>query len=98
MVDDNVDSAKTLAMMLKVMGHESRVSHDGPAAIEIAQEFRPTLVLLDIGLPRMNGYMVAERLRTIPALRGVMLVALDGLRRRSGSPPLARGWLRPALR
>jgi PAS domain S-box-containing protein len=77
-VDDNVDSAKTLAMMLKVMGHEARVSHDGAAAIEIAQEFLPTLILLDIGLPRMNGYLVAERLRLIPSLRGVILAALTG--------------------
>jgi CheY-like chemotaxis protein len=77
-VDDNVDSATTLALMLKAMGHQSSVAHDGPTAIEAAQVFRPTLVLLDIGLPAMNGYMVAERLRTIPALRGVVLAALTG--------------------
>jgi PAS domain S-box-containing protein len=99
-VDDNVDSAKTLAMMLKVMGHESRVSHDGQAAIETAQEFRPTLVLLDIGLPRMNGYMVAEQLRSIPALRGVILVALTGYgedqdRRRSREAGFDQHFVKP---
>jgi PAS domain S-box-containing protein len=77
-VDDNIDSAMTLAMMLKAMGHESVASHDGLTAIETAQSFRPTLILLDIGLPGMNGYMIAQRLRTIPALRGVVLAALTG--------------------
>ncbi|HEX4144680.1 MAG TPA: ATP-binding protein [Pirellulales bacterium] len=77
-VDDNVDSATTLALMLKTMGHETSVAHDGPTAIELAQTFRPTLVLLDIGLPALNGYLVAQRLRTMPALRGVVLAALTG--------------------
>ena len=77
-VDDNVDSATTLALMLKAMGHEPAVSHDGPTAIETARTFRPTLVLLDIGLPAMNGYMVAKELRTMPALRGTVLAALTG--------------------
>ena len=68
----------TLALLLKAMGHESAVSHDGPTAIELARTFRPTLVLLDIGLPVMNGYKVAEQLRAIPALRGAVLAALTG--------------------
>ena len=77
-VDDNVDSATTLALMLKAMGHRATVAHDGPSAVEIAQTFGPTLILLDIGLPGMNGYAVAQRLRTIPTLRGVTLAALTG--------------------
>jgi signal transduction histidine kinase/CheY-like chemotaxis protein len=77
-VDDNVDSAKTLASMLKALGHDSLVAHDGPEAIDTARSFKPALVILDIGLPGMNGYMVAEELRSIPELNGTYLAALTG--------------------
>lgn len=77
-VDDNVDSAGSLARMLRAMGHEARVSHDGAEAIDAALDFRPALVLLDIGLPGMNGYAVAERLRGEATLGGVVLAALTG--------------------
>ena len=99
-VDDNVDSARTLALMLKAMGHDSTACHDGPSAIEIAEKLRPTLILLDIGLPGMNGYEVAKRLRTIPALMGVMIAALTGYgeeqdRRRSEEVGFDRYFVKP---
>jgi len=62
-VDDNVDAAETLAELLVAMGCEARVAHDGPSALLAAQDFGPALVLLDIGLPVMDGYEVAARLR-----------------------------------
>ncbi|MDB5387603.1 MAG: domain S-box protein, partial [Planctomycetaceae bacterium] len=77
-VDDNVDAATTLALMLKAMGHETVVSHDGMAAIKMAETFSPKLVILDIGLPGMNGYMVAQKLRSIPAMKEVVIAALTG--------------------
>jgi len=77
-VDDNVDAAEMLEMLLTNSGHEVRIAHDGPAALEAALEFRPNVVLLDIGLPEMDGYEVAKRIRQEPALANVVLVALTG--------------------
>jgi PAS domain S-box-containing protein len=77
-VDDNVDSAESLAVLLRIEGHEVRTAHDGPAALQEAQAFRPEVVFLDIGLPRMDGYDVAVRLRELAGLREVLLVALTG--------------------
>ncbi len=77
-VDDNLDAAESLAMLLKVEGHETRTAHDGPAALEAAEAFRPEVIFLDIGLPRMDGYEVARRLRAQPGSAGVLLVALTG--------------------
>lgn len=54
-VDDNVDSAATLGMLLKKMGHEVHIAHDGTSALEVAPTFQPALILLDLGLPGMNG-------------------------------------------
>jgi CheY-like chemotaxis protein len=75
-VDDNVDAADSLAELLRDLGHSVRVAHDGPTAIDVAVRLRPQLVLLDIGLPEMDGYDVARRLRSL----GVQskLVALTG--------------------
>jgi two-component system CheB/CheR fusion protein len=77
-VDDNVDAAESLLMLLRVRGHEVRVAYDGSAAIDAARRFRPEVVLLDIGLPGISGYEVARRLRREPGLEGTVLVALTG--------------------
>jgi CheY-like chemotaxis protein len=65
-------------MLLELMGHDARSAYDGRAAIRIAEEFRPELVLLDIGMPGMNGYEVAGRLRASDATRDATLVAVTG--------------------
>jgi CheY-like chemotaxis protein/two-component sensor histidine kinase len=62
-VDDNIDAAVSLAVLLRTLGHNTSIAHDGAMALKVAEEFRPDLVLLDIGLPGMNGYEVAGRLR-----------------------------------
>jgi signal transduction histidine kinase/DNA-binding response OmpR family regulator len=77
-VDDNRDAAESLALLLEVAGHATRVSHDGPTALTTAAEFQPDAVLLDIGLPGMDGYEVARRLRAAPTTRRALLVALTG--------------------
>jgi CheY-like chemotaxis protein/two-component sensor histidine kinase len=78
-VDDNVDAADSLAMLLQVEGHSTRVANDGPEALALAVSFRPDVVILDIGMPGMNGHEVARRLRANPELPpGLKLVALTG--------------------
>jgi PAS domain S-box-containing protein len=77
-VDDNVDAANTLAMLLEINGHRVYTAHDGPAAIESSRAHKPDVMLLDIGLPGMDGYEVARRLRALPELSGAVLVALTG--------------------
>ena len=77
-VDDNIDAADTLAALLEMSGHLTRVANDGYQAIEMAQAFRPQVVFLDIGLPGMNGYEVARQLRQTPGMEGAVLVALTG--------------------
>lgn len=77
-VDDNVDAAVSLAKVLQLIGHETRTAHSGPEALETARSFIPDVVFLDIGLPGMNGYEVAERFRREPTLSGALLVAVTG--------------------
>jgi PAS domain S-box-containing protein len=77
-VDDNADTAESLALLLRREGHEVHVAHDGVAGLQAAQTDRPDIVFLDIGMPGMDGYEVARRLRRQPGLRGVVLVALTG--------------------
>ena len=77
-VDDNADAAESLAMLLTFSGHETRQAHDGAEAVKTAEEFRPDVVLLDIGLPVMNGYEACRRLRQEPWGRSMLLVALTG--------------------
>jgi CheY-like chemotaxis protein/anti-sigma regulatory factor (Ser/Thr protein kinase) len=77
-VDDNVDVAESLGQVLKLMGNEVQLAHTGPTALALAQQFVPEVVLLDIGLPGMDGYEVARRLRQLPALRDVLLIAQTG--------------------
>jgi CheY-like chemotaxis protein len=77
-VEDNRDSATSLAMLLRLRGHDVRIAHDGPEALDLAATFRPSVVLLDIGLPGMSGYEVAARLRQLPGGGRLVVVALTG--------------------
>jgi len=77
-VDDSVDGAQAMALILKYDGHDARIAHSGPAAVAEAREFLPEVVFLDIGLPGMSGYEVARELRADPKLREVVLIALTG--------------------
>ncbi len=77
-VDDNRDAAESLAMLLRLMGHDTHTSHDGLEAIQAAATFRPEVVLLDIGLPNMDGYEVARHIRQRPWGRHILLTALTG--------------------
>ena len=77
-VDDHRDSATSLAMVLDVMGHLTRTAFDGPSAIEAAERFRPDLIFLDIGLPKLDGYDTGRRIRAEPWGRDVVIVALTG--------------------
>ena len=77
-VDDNVDAATSLAMLLRVMGHDTRTAHDGLEGLAVAEEFRPEVVLLDLGMPRLNGYDTARRLRADAWGRELLLGALTG--------------------
>jgi len=76
--DDNRDSAETLAALLRMDGHEVEVVHDGPKALSAFADFRPDVVLLDIGMPGLNGYDVALRIRQVPTARLVKLIAITG--------------------
>ena len=77
-VEDNVDAAETLMLVLAASGHVVRTTHDGPSALVAALEFRPQVMLLDIGLPGMSGFELAKLLRAQPALGDVVLVAMTG--------------------
>jgi PAS domain S-box-containing protein len=77
-VDDNLDSAKSLAMLLKISGHEMHTAHDGRDALEAAEKLRPDVVLLDIGLPKLNGFDVCRRIREQPWGKEMVLIALTG--------------------
>jgi PAS domain S-box-containing protein len=77
-VDDNEDGAESLAMLLDASGHETEQAYDGPAALELAQRIRPDVVLLDIGLPGLNGYEVCRRIRSETWGKGMVIVALTG--------------------
>lgn len=77
-VDDFLVAAQGLAKILEIHGHEVVMAHDGPSAIELAREVRPDVVLLDIGLPVMDGYEVAERLRREATVRDCLIIAISG--------------------
>jgi len=77
-VDDNRDSAESLAMLQQMSGHETRTAHDGVHALAAAAEFQPDVVLLDIGLPGMDGFEIARRLREIPGLEKTFIAAMTG--------------------
>jgi PAS domain S-box-containing protein len=77
-VDDNVDTADSLTLLVELLDHDVRTAYDGPTALEIAVEYRPNVALLDIGLPGLNGYEVATRIRRQAGLEGIVLVAITG--------------------
>ena len=77
-IDDNADAADTLAMVLEMLGCSVGTAYDGPSGLTLAAAFEPDVVLLDIGLPHMNGYEVARRLRDLPCGRDAILVAVTG--------------------
>jgi CheY-like chemotaxis protein len=80
-VDDNVDSAELLAESLVDAGHEVRAAHDGPSALQLVESFQPDIAFLDIGLPVMDGYELADLLRLVPGLAQLPLVAMTGYAR-----------------
>jgi two-component system CheB/CheR fusion protein len=77
-IEDNVDAAKTTRMLLELQGHEVQIASGGLSGIEAAQNFKPEVILLDIGLPGMDGYEVARRLRKLPETKKILLIALSG--------------------
>ncbi len=77
-VDDNHDVAESTAVLLRLVGCEVHLAHDGEEALRLVPRVRPDAVLLDIGLPRMNGYEVAERIRSDPENRDILIVAVSG--------------------
>jgi two-component system CheB/CheR fusion protein len=78
-VDDNIDAARSLAKVLTLLhGQIVQVVHDGPSALELAESFLPQVVMLDIGLPGMNGFDLAEEFRRRPWFEGCMLIAVTG--------------------
>ena len=77
-VDDNLDAATTLARILKLSGHEVEIAQDGAAALLAAQRLRPAFIFLDIGLPGMDGFQVAESLKREPGLERVRIIGVTG--------------------
>jgi CheY-like chemotaxis protein len=77
-VDDHQDAAMSLAMLIELMGHEVQTASDGVEALEVAEAFRPDVILLDIGMPRMNGYEASRRIRMTEWGSSVRLIALTG--------------------
>lgn len=77
-VDDNADAATTLALMLDLMGNDAQSAHSAQAALELAETFRPDAIVLDIGMPKLNGYEAARRIRERPWGKNIILVALTG--------------------
>ncbi|HYE86239.1 MAG TPA: PAS domain S-box protein [Vicinamibacterales bacterium] len=99
-VDDNTDAAESLAILMGAYGHEVRVASSGAAALELVKTFVPDIAFLDIGMPTMDGYELARRLRAQPALKDIVLVALTGWgqqedRRRSAEAGFAHHVVKP---
>jgi two-component system, chemotaxis family, CheB/CheR fusion protein len=89
LLDDYPDAAKSLAILLKLDGYEAEVAYRGASALEAARARPPQAVLLDISMPSMDGFRVAQRLRALPGLADVVLIAITGYE--------GPGW-RPGLR
>ena len=77
-VDDNADGADSLAMMLRIMGNDVRTAYDGQEGVDVAAAFRPDVLLLDIGLPKLNGYEACRRIREQSWGKGALLIAVTG--------------------
>jgi len=77
-VDDNVDAADSMAALLSLLGHEIRTAHDGEQAVEVARDFEPDLILMDIGMPRIDGLEAARRIRQLPLRKRPLIAALTG--------------------
>jgi CheY-like chemotaxis protein len=77
-VDDNRDAADSLVMLLRLMGNDTRTAYDGQEGVEAAEEFRPDVILLDIGLPKLNGYEACRRIREQPWGKKAILIAVTG--------------------
>jgi CheY-like chemotaxis protein len=77
-VDDNRDTAGSMARLLGLIGNEVEAAHDGPSAIEAARKLEPDFILLDIGLPVMDGYEVVRRLRQEPCCQATVIIAVSG--------------------
>ena len=77
-VDDNADAAESLAMLLSLSGHDTRMAYDGLEAIDTAAAFRPDVVFLDIGMPALDGHETARRMRAQPWGKHLVLIALTG--------------------
>jgi CheY-like chemotaxis protein len=100
-VDDNRDAADSLGLLLRLLGVEVHVAHDGPSALQAVPLFQPSLIFLDLGMPGMDGYEVARRLRRQPGLDDIVLVALTGWgqeedRRRSRAAGFDHHLIKPA--
>ena len=78
-VDDNENAAQILGMLLRALGNEVRTAYDGLSAIEMGSEFQPDAILLDIGMPKLNGYETARRIRQLSWGKRTVLAALTGL-------------------
>lgn len=99
-VDDNEDGAESLMFLLQSMGKEVSTARDGLQAIELTVTFRPDVVLMDIGLPRLSGYDAARRIREMPGGDRIVLVALTGWgqdedRRESSEAGFDHHWVKP---
>jgi len=99
-VDDNHDSADSLARILCLMGTDTRTAYDGQDGVDVAAQFRPDVVLLDIGMPKLNGYEACRRIRDEPWGKGVVLIAVTGWgqdedRRRSLEAGFAHHMVKP---
>ena len=99
-VDDNVDAAESLAQILRLDDHKVEIAHDGPAALEVAEQLNPEIVFLDIGLPKLDGWQVARRLRQREREEPMLIVATTGFgleddRRRSAEAGFDRHLIKP---
>jgi len=77
-IDDNENCAKIMMWTMEIFGHTVEMATDGPTAIELAKSFRPNVVLLDIGLPEMNGYEICQAMKKEPALQNTVFIAQTG--------------------